>query len=341
MTRPPPDASGLPSSIRGLSRRDFLRLCGGAAGAFGLSLSPFAHRVARALEPGAGRPPVVWLEGQDCAGCTVAFAGLRDPPTARILLENISLRYHETLGVATGHQAEQALRQTVSEGGHVLVVEGSIPGADPRFCTVGGRPFRQVVLEAAEGAAAIVALGACAAFGGIPAATPSRGQPVSAVLPHRTVVKIPTCPGHPEQFLEALLHLLGQGEPPPLDAHGRPRAFFSRTVHQDCPRRPHFDAGRFLEDPTDPAQRDGCLLARGCKGPWSWSDCSRRLWNHGVNTCTRCGGGCQACGEPEFYAGVAPLYFPGAPEGREPIAVPPPDDQTREDPAPDTVEDAP
>lgn len=307
-----PDLQDIPEQVQGMPRRDFLRLCGIVAAATGVALNPFAARLARALETNPAKPKVVWLEGLDCAGCTVSFGGLLDPPTVGILLDRISLRYHETLMFGTGKVAEKARMDAIAEGGHVLVVEGSVPTADDRFCTVGGVPFKKMLLESAEKAAAIVAVGACASFGGITRATPARGRGVAEIL-GRPVVNLSTCPVHPEHLVGTLLHILGQGTLPELDAHGRPKAFFGVTVHDHCPRRPAFDKNLFLMDWNDPAQRDYCLMSKGCKGPWAWSDCAVRYWNHGASMCTACGAGCQACSEPGFYEDHSPLFFPHDP----------------------------
>ncbi|MBN2489263.1 MAG: hydrogenase small subunit [Planctomycetes bacterium] len=293
---------------RGLPRRDFLKICTAAAATFGLSRLIVVDRVAWAVGAAASKPPVLWLEGQDCAGCTVSFAGSLHPPTMQILLETISLRYHETLMAAAGRQAEAAYRAAVEQGGHVLVVEGSVPGADDRFCRIGGRLFREILEEAAAGAVVVIAVGACASYGGIPNATVTRGLGMDQALPGKTVVNLPTCPVHVEHLVGTLLHFLATGKPPALDSLGRPVAYFSTLIHDNCRRRGAFENGQFLTDWNDPKQKDWCLLHRGCKGPYTFADCPARKWDDGINFCIDCGAGCMGCAEPGFYDEMSPLF---------------------------------
>lgn len=295
----------------GLSRRDFLKLCGTVAAAVGLSDLFTVEQVAAALESAAKKPPVIWLEGQDCAGCTISFISIEDPTPASIILDKISLRYHETIMAASGSLAEKAREDTIKEGGYVLVVEGSIPEADDRFCMVGGKPFKEILQETASKAAAIIAVGACATFGGIPRGTPTKGMPASKVLPGKTIINLPTCPVHMDHAVGTILYYLVTHKAPPLDKLNRPLMYFGTLIHDNCRRRAHFDNDEYLTDWNDPKQADWCLLQKGCKGPETYSDCPIRRWNNGINFCIDCGDPCQGCAEPEFYTGFSPLYAMG------------------------------
>jgi len=156
-----------------LTRRDFIKVASATLALLGLSQA-LTPRVVKALEESLGKPAVVWLEGQDCAGCVESFLNSLEPPAASILLDTISLRYNETAMAASGHQAEEALTKTINEGGHILVIEGAIPLAeDGLFCTIGGEPFKDIVREAARNAAVIVCVGSCATYGGIPRSGPT------------------------------------------------------------------------------------------------------------------------------------------------------------------------
>jgi hydrogenase small subunit len=292
----------------GVSRRDFLKYSAAMAALFGISEFEFTTKVAQALENASKKPPVIWLEGQDCAGCSISFTQILNPPATSIILDKISLRYHETVMAAAGHEAEKVYHNTVKEGGYVLVVEGSIPSADDRFCMVGGRPFREIVAEAGQKAGAIIAVGACATYGGIPAATPSKGIGLDKACPGKTVINLPTCPVHPDHLAGTILYFLTTGKVPPLDNIGRPLMYFKELVHDNCRRRAHFEAGRILNDWNDPAQIEWCLVEKGCKGPATHSDCPIRRWNDGINFCIDCGAVCMGCAEPEFYAQMSPLY---------------------------------
>ena len=295
----------------GLSRRDFLKLCGTVAAAVGLSDLFTVEQVAAALESAAKKPPVIWLAGQDCAGCTISFISIEDPTPASIILDKISLRYHETIMAASGSLAEKAREDTIKEGGYVLVVEGSIPEADDRFCMVGGKPFKEILQETASKAAAIIAVGACATFGGIPRGTPTKGMPASKVLPGKTIINLPTCPVHMDHAVGTILYYLVTHKAHPLDKLNRPLMDFGTLIHDICRRRAHFDNDEYLTDWNDPKQADWCLLQKGCKGPETYSDCPIRRWNNGINFCIDCGDPCQGCAEPEFYTGFSPLYAMG------------------------------
>jgi len=293
---------------RGVSRREFFKYCAATAAVLGLSELDFTAKVVHALGSAAKKPPVIWLEGQDCAGCSIAFTGTLNPPAASIILDKISLRYHEAIMAASGYHSESAYRETVKEGGYILVVEGSIPSADDRFCMVGGRPFREMVEEAAEKAVGIIAVGACASYGGIPGAGPTKGIGLNKALPGRAVINLPTCPVHKDHLVGTILYFLTTGKIPPLDEIGRPKAYFGQSVHDNCRRRSYFDEGLFLKDWNDPRQKDWCLYEKGCKGPDTYSDCPVRRWNDGINFCIDCGAGCMGCAEPDFYAGMSPLF---------------------------------
>ncbi|MEW6569838.1 MAG: hydrogenase small subunit [Nitrospirota bacterium] len=298
----------------GLNRRDFLKYCSLTAAILGLSELEFVTKVAEALESPSKKPIVIWIEGQACAGCTIALAQISYPSAASIILDKISLRYHHTIMAAAGDVAEKAYHDAVKQGGYLLVVEGSIPSADDRFHMGGGMPFRQRLEESAKNSNAILAVGACSAFGGIPRATPSKGISVSEALKRagitKPVVNISTCPVHPDHLAGTILYVLVTGKIPELDSKGRPSMYFgdARLLHDNCRRRGHFDAGEFLTDWNDPKQKDWCLFQKGCKGPVAYIDCGIRRWNDGINFCLDCGGLCQACGDPVFYDKVAPLY---------------------------------
>ncbi|RLA86314.1 MAG: Ni,Fe-hydrogenase small subunit [Deltaproteobacteria bacterium] len=305
----------------GVSRRDFLKYCASFAVLFGLSELEFTRRLAHAVEKAERKPPVIWLEGQDCAGCTVSFAGLLYPPVGAIILDKLSLRYHETLMASAGELAESVYHETVKEGGYVLVVEGSIPSSDDRFCLVGGRPFREIVLEASKNATCILAVGACASFGGIPKATVSKGMGVKDLVSGKPIINLPTCPVHPDHLVGTILYILTTGKLPELDDFNRPKMYYSQSIHDNCRRRGHFEAGNFLQDWNDPAQKDYCLFEKGCKGPMTYADCPIRRWNSGTNFCIDCGAPCVGCAEPGFYDEMSPIYTAESEASRKILAL--------------------
>jgi hydrogenase small subunit len=322
--------------LHGISRRDFLGYCGALAAAIGLPAcsddsdgtrkdagpagggdAQVADALADAADAGArGKPTVLWLAGQDCNGCLISFLNLDDDPArktpsiASVLLDTISLRYHEAVMAATGEVAETVKEGTIKAGGYILIVDGAIPTADDRYCLVGGVPVRETMLKAAKNASHIIALGSCATSGGVTRNTVSAGRPVTHFIKDRTVINLPMCPANGEHLLLTVVHLLTQKTPPKLDKQGRPEMFFSESVHFRCPRLKSFAAGKFLTDWNDPAQKDYCLLQKGCKGPATHADCPTRGFNGGVSHCTAVGAPCQGCAEDSFYDGK-PLYAKG------------------------------
>ncbi len=326
----------------GVSRRDFIKMCGAVAGLLGLSQAPPvaasglpehlgrmssaaspARRVARAL---ASKPrlPVIWLEGQSCTGCTEALTRSPSPSLAELLFNHISLDYHETLSAAAGVQAEESKAETLRQyaGQYLLVVEGSIPtGPNAVYCTLGGRTAEEVIKEAAAGAAAIIATGNCAAYGGVPIAAPNPTGAVSLaeLLPGKLVVNIPGCPAIPAATTGTLLHYLVFGAFPELDSLNRPKPFYAQTIHDRCLRRPFYDAGKFANSFDDAGARRGwCLYKLGCKGPITYNACAGIKWQGGLSFPIQSGHPCLACSEPNFWDGggfyqgqSAPLNRPG------------------------------
>jgi hydrogenase small subunit len=268
---------------RTIDRRRFLQIITLAAASVGLS-SSVAVKMAEAAVQGL-KPSVIWLHFQECTGCTESMLRSSHPDIAQLILEMISLDYHETLFAAAGHQAEEQLHHAMEahKGKYICVVEGAIPEKDGGiYCKIGGKTAVDMLNEVAANAGAVIAIGSCASFGGIPAADPNPTGATGApqILKDKTVVTIPGCPANPYNFLGVVLQYATLGTLPALDDKGRPRFAYARTIHEDCPRRPHFDAGRFARQFGDPGHRDGyCLYELGCKGPATHANCSLKHFN--------------------------------------------------------------
>jgi hydrogenase small subunit len=236
-------------------------------------------RVAQAAATGL-KPSVVWLHFQECTGCTESLLRTSHPALSKLVLDLISLDYHETLFAAAGNQAEAALHKTLEEqaGKFVCVVEGAIPTKeDGIYCKIGGKTAVDMLTQVADKAGAIIAIGSCASWGGIPSSPPNptgaTGAPM--VLEGKTVVTIPGCPANPYNLLGTVLQYATLGTLPALDDQGRPLFAYGRTIHEHCPRRAHFDAGRFVQQFGDESHRQGyCLYKMGCKGPQTHANCS-------------------------------------------------------------------
>lgn len=271
----------------GVSRRDFLQLCSKVmiAAPVGLSLtSKTAAQVAKLVSK-AKRPSVIWLHFQDCTGCTETLLRTSAPDVAHLILDVISLDYHETLMAASGSQAEAALRTAIEEnaGKYVLVIEGAIPAKDNGvYMELASRPALQVATDVAAKAAAVIAIGSCASWGGIPSAdpNPTGAVGVDSVVSGKPIINLPGCPPNPYNLLAVVLEYVTMGRLPELDQLHRPKFAYERVIHENCPRRAHFDAGRFANSFGDEGHRKGyCLYKLGCKGPVTHAACSTRHFN--------------------------------------------------------------
>ena len=298
---------------RGISRRDFLGFCASMAAVLGLPETA-TPAIAAAIENEA-RPILVWLEFQDCAGNTESLLRATHPTVADLILDSISLNYHETIMAAAGSQAEDALAQTVRDnaGKYIALVEGSIPtGADGGYCTIGGRAALDIARAVCGGAAATIAVGTCAAFGGIPAAAPNPTGALSvadAVPGLKTLINMSACPANAENITALVVYYMTLKRWPPLDRLRRPLFAYGKTIHDNCERRAHFDAGQYVESWGDEAHRHGhCLYKMGCKGPAASQNCPTVRWNEGTNWPIGCGHPCIGCAEPNFWDTMTPFY---------------------------------
>ena len=201
---------------QGVSRRDFMKLCAALAATMGLSGKAAAEMAEAVSHP--QRPPVIWIGAQECTGCTESLLRSTHPTVENLVLETISLEYHEVLSAAFGHQAEENKHRALEQykGQYVLVVDGSIPMKDGGiYCMVAGEPIVEHIRKAAENAAAIIAIGSCSAWGGVAAAgvNPTGAVSLQSVLPGKTVINIPGCPPNPQNFLATVAHIITFGKP--------------------------------------------------------------------------------------------------------------------------------
>ncbi|MFC2052014.1 hydrogenase small subunit [Chloroflexota bacterium] len=270
--------------------------------------------------------PVVYLQAAACSGCAVTLLNTASPTIKNVLIDqiapgvHINLRFHPVIMAAAGELAIEALEDTAREkkGEYVLIVDGAVPTAtEALYGAVGernGKPISmaQRVTELAQDALAVIALGTCAAFGGISAAAPnpigarSVKEFLDAKSINRPLVNIPGCPPHPDWFVGTVASIIMNGLPTAddLDDHLRPKAFYGKLIHENCPRRAYFDEAKFAKKFGD----EGCLYELGCKGPITYADCPLRRWNSGTNWVIGAGAPCNGCTQPEFPDQTAPFY---------------------------------
>jgi hydrogenase small subunit len=290
---------------RGISRRGFLKFCAATASMMALPPS-MAPVIAEALSK-AKRPSVIWLSFQECTGCTESLTRSHNPTVESLILDAISLDYHHTLQAASGTAAEEAREHAMREfkDKYLLIVDGSIPtklgGA---YSTIAGMTNLQMLEDSAKHAAAIVAVGSCAAFGGIPHANPNPtgAVPVTDIIKDKPIINVPGCPPIPAVITGVLSHYLTFGKIPPLDELNRPLAFFGDTIHERCYRRNFYDEGKFAKTFDDEGARNGwCLYELGCKGPTTHNACATTKWNNSTSFPIESGHPCLGCSEPDFW----------------------------------------
>jgi len=290
---------------RGISRRALLQYATYMASL--LALPPSA---AAAMADGlakARRQAVIWLSFQECTGCTESLTRSFSPSLEDLIFDFISLDYHHTLQSASGEAAEAARRQSMQDnkGKYVVVVDGSVPIGDGGvYSMIAGQTNAAMLAETVEHAAAVLAVGTCAAFGGLPEAdpNPTGAVAISKLVSGKPVINIPGCPPMPQAMAGTIAHILSFGTLPELDALGRPRAFFGESIHDRCYRRPFYERGLFAKSFDDEGARQGwCLFELGCKGPVTYNACATQKWNGGVSFPIQSGHGCIGCSEPHFW----------------------------------------
>lgn len=312
---PPVEDFGTLLKERGISRRSFIKWTSVMTGA--LMLPPiFRPLVASAAEK-FSRLPVVWLHFAECTGCTEAFLRASYPNVDDILLDTISLEYHETLMAAAGDQAKANLEKCMQDfpGKFICVIEGAIPiGLNGKYLRIGskGKTGLKIGKEVTSKAGAVICIGSCSAFGGIQQARPNPTDSfgVSKALGINTV-NIAGCPPSPTNFIGTILHYLMFGGIPPLDNLGRPVWAYGKRIHDFCERRPHYDASEFVEQWGDEGAKNAwCLYKVGCKGPYAYANCAKVRFNDGISWPVMGGHGCIGCTEPAFWDTMTPFEKP-------------------------------
>jgi len=299
---------------KGVSRRDFMKYCTFLTATMGLS-SSFVPRVAEVFAAPKQRPPVIWLHFGECTGCSEALLRSQYPYADDLVLELLSVEYHETIMAAAGEQAEEQLHSAIKkhEGKFICVVEGAVAMKyDGAYGKVGGKTFLQIAKDVCPKAAAVIAIGTCATFGGIQAAAPNPGGYVGVgeAIGIKTV-NISGCPPNPINFVGTVVNYLLLGKLPALDSLGRPLFAYGKSVHDQCQRRSHFENNEFvLEFGSKEAEMGYCLYKVGCKGPDTFNNCPTAKFNDGTSWPVQAGHPCIGCSEPAFWDKMSPFYEP-------------------------------
>ena len=297
---------------KGVSRRDFMRYCTFLTATMGLSAS-YVPRVAEVFAAPRQRPPLIWLHFAECTGCSEAMLRTIYPYVDELVLEILSVEYHETIMAAAGQQAEDQLHHALKQynGKFICVVEGAIATKfNGGYGKVGGRSFLEIAKEVVPQAAATIAIGSCACWGGIQAAKPNPGgyKGVGDAL-GRKVINIPGCPPNPINLVGTVVNYLLLGKLPEVDAKGRPKFAYGQLIHEQCPRRAHFENEEFVEEfGSKEAAMGYCLYKMGCRGPETYNNCPVAKFNDGTSWPVEAGHPCIGCSQPDFWDAMSPFY---------------------------------
>ncbi len=287
---------------------------------------------------------LIWLQGAGCTGCSIALLNTTYPDIVDVVsgvfpgAGTVSIDFHPTIMADWGEDAVEALRKA-EEGAldpFVLVVEGSVQSeslaGEGFWCMISERNGQIETMEnwlkrLAPRAIATVAVGSCAAYGGIPAARGNvtgakgcwdilgRDWVSSAGLP---VINVPGCPPHGDWIIDVLAHLIltykGLLSPPVLDEFNRPTYIYKYLAHEHCPRATFFAESVFSKEFGEPY----CMFELGCKGPLARCDVPERGWINGIGGCPNSGGPCIGCTEPDFPDRFEPFTQPKLPKPKLP-----------------------
>lgn len=296
----------------GFSRRDFIKFCTGMTALLGLDYAEFP-RLVQALET-KPRLPVIYLSLQECTCCGESFIRSAHPLASDLILNLISLDYMEPLQAAAGIQAEDARRKTQVnyKGKYLVIVEGSAPVGDGGiYTTIGGASAVSLLQETARDSLAVIAYGSCATNTCIQGAypNPTAARSVKEVIRDKPVIDVPGCPPIAEVISGVVVHYLTFDRLPELNRMQRPKAFYNHRNHDNCQRRPYFDAGMFVQQFDDEGAKQGwCLYKVGCKGPVTYNACPTTQWNEGTSWPVKSGHPCIGCSEPGWYDNNTPWY---------------------------------
>ncbi len=269
----------------------------------------------------ADRHNLLWLQSGGCGGCSLSLLGAESPDLLTALeAAGIRLLWHPSLSEASGTALRELLQDIVDGGTRLdlLCLEGAVlrgPHGSGHFHRLAGsgRPMQEWIDRLARRAGHVLAVGSCAAFGGIVSAGGNPGEACGLQyqgaerggllgeafrarggLP---VINVAGCPTHPNWVTETLAQLgAGRLHGEDLDALARPRSYTDQLVHHGCPRNEYYEFKASAERPS----QLGCLMEHlGCLGTQSHADCNTRPWN-GEGSCLRGGYACINCTAPGF-----------------------------------------
>lgn len=285
-----------------IDRRCFLKMAATLSAAFGVSKLP--SQVVYALQKIDRNkiPKLIYLQGQSCTGCSISLLQAASPSPVDLITDYSKLAFHADLSATSGSQALDLIEQYLSgkAGDYFLAVEGAVPMGIPEACMIGEKTLAEYLEQAATTMSGVIAVGTCATHGGIPAAEGNLTGATSIPNFYQSkglnplLINIPGCSVHPDWVWNTIIHLVKVGMPELID--GKPALFFSRKVHETCPRYHDFQEEIFAEKRGE----SGCLFNLGCLGPQTDADCATRWWNGRQTWCIDANAPCIGCASPFF-----------------------------------------
>ena len=267
--------------------------------------------------------PVINIQGQNCTGCATSTLCSEYPSIKNVLLQDIipgfklEFIFHPNIMTASGNLAMEILENKAKEKGYILIIDGAIPTNDNGvYCITGEKDGRKLTMleetiKLAPNAVVVIAMGTCAAFGGIAAGNPNPtgAQSVGDIFLTNKIktplINVPGCPPHPDWLFGTIEEVLTKGlENIQLDDFRRPKTYYGKLIHENCPNRAYFDEGKFARKLGD----EGCLYELGCKGSITYADCPKRQWNGRTNWTIGSGAPCNGCTSPEYPDFVGDFY---------------------------------
>jgi len=191
---------------------------------------------------------LLWIECGSCNGESMAILGAEGPGKTGDNLSDfleggqVRLLWHPSLSETSPKEAAEIIDRILAgeEELTILCVEGSIingPHGTGMYDTFDGRPKRDIIRALCDKAEHVIAMGVCAAFGGIPAAPPNptescglqftNEQPTGLLGPEWTskaglpVINISGCPADARTMIRTM-NLILDGTPLELDKFNRP-----------------------------------------------------------------------------------------------------------------------
>lgn len=256
-----------------------------------------------------------WLQAGGCGGDSMSLLNMDFPELFEFARDNaIDILWHPSL---SNHAAVRhaALLDELLQGERqldILCVEGFVisgPDGSGRYDLLDERPKLEIVRQLAAQAEVVLAVGTCAAYGGIGniGMVDAHGLQFDGAEPGGAlgaefrsgcgspVINLPGCPVHYDVFADVLLGLV-EGQLPELNDNQAPRQWFDMLVHQGCLRNEYHE---FRVEEREFGSR-GCLFFhRGCRGPLTSGPCNKLLWNRRSSK-TNVGGPCVGCTDPGF-----------------------------------------